>query len=84
MNWIVLFYVIYLGVPAALLLFFGIYRPKLVPLTLLICPLVIFFACYRDFLYDPSQRLPLLLTMAAHTFLVAIPVILIWRRSRKR
>ena len=49
MNWIVLFYVIYLGIPLALLLFFGLYRPKLAPLTLLICPLVIFLMLY-DFL----------------------------------
>ena len=38
MHWSILFYVIYLGIPLALLLFFGLYRPRLAPLTLLICP----------------------------------------------
>ena len=84
MNWIVLFYVIYLGVPLTLLLFFGLYRPKLTPLTLLICPIVIFLACYRDFLYDPSQRGPLLLIIAAHTALVAIPAFIIRAKAKSK
>ena len=84
MHWSVLFYVIYLGIPLALLLFFGLYRPKLAPLTVLICPLVIFLMFHREFLYDESQRGALLLILAAHTALVAIPALLIWRRSRKR
>ena len=84
MHWSVLFYVIYLGIPLALLLFFGLYRPKLAPLTILICPLVIFLMFHREFLYDESQRGALLLILAAHTALVAIPALLIWRRSRKR
>ena len=84
MHWSVLFYVIYLGIPLALLLFFGLYRPKLAPLTVLICPLVIFLMFHREFLYDESQRGALLLILAAHTALVSIPALLIWRRSRKR
>ena len=83
MHWSVLFYVIYLGIPLALLLFFGLYRPKLAPLTVLICPLVIFLMFHREFLYDESQRGALLLILAAHTALVAIPALLIWRRGRK-
>lgn len=84
MNWIVLFYVVYLGIPAALLLFFGLYRPKLAPLTLLICPLVIFLVCYRDFLYDTSQRGALLLILATHTALVAIPAFLIRAKAKAK
>jgi len=56
MHWSVLFYVIYLGIPLALLLFFGLYRPKLAPLTILICPLVMVLIFRREFLHDPSQR----------------------------
>ena len=84
MNWIVLFYVIYLGIPLALLLFFGIYRPKLAPLTLLICPAVIFLVCLRDFLYDESQRGALLLIIAAHTALVSIPAFVIRAKAVKK
>ena len=83
MHWSILFYVIYLGIPLALLLFFGLYRPRLAPLTLLICPLVIFLIFHREFLYDVSQRGALLLILAAHTVLVAIPALLIWRRGRR-
>ena len=83
MHWSVLFYVIYLGIPLALLLFFGLYRPKLAPLTILICPLVMVLIFRREFLYDLSQRGALLLILAAHTALVDIPAMLIWRRSRK-
>ena len=84
MHWSALFYIIYLGIPLALLLFFGLYRPRLAPLTLLICPLVIFLIFHREFLYDVSQRGALLLILAAHTALVSIPPLLIWRRSRRK
>ena len=84
MHWSVLFYVIWLGIPLALLLFFGLYRPRLAPLTVLICPLVIFLIFRREFLYDETQRGALLLILAAHTALVAIPALLIWRKGRKR
>ena len=77
MHWSILFYIIYLGIPLALLLFFGLYRPKLAPLTVLICPLVIFLIFRREFLYDTSQRGAQLLILAAHTALVAIPALLI-------
>ena len=83
MHWIPLFYAIYLGLPLALLLFFGLYRPKLAPLTVLICPLAMFLMFRREFLYDTSQRGTLLLILAAHTVLVSIPALLIWRKSRK-
>lgn len=84
MHWSILFYIIYLGIPLALLLFFGLYRPKLAPLTALICPLVIFLIFRREFLYDTSQRGAQLLILTAHTALVAIPALLIWRKSRNR
>lgn len=84
MHWSVLFYVIWLGIPLALLLFFGLYRPRLAPLTVLICPLVIFLIFRWEFLYDETQRGALLLILAAHTALVAIPALLIWRKGRKR
>jgi len=84
MHWSVLFYIIYLGIPLALLLFFGLYRPRLAPLTVLICPCVIFLIFHREFLYDTSQRGALLLILAAHTALVAIPALLIRRKARKR
>lgn len=84
MHWSVLFYVIYLGIPLVLLLFFGICRPRLAPLTVLICPLVMFLIFRREFLYDETQRGALLLILAAHTTLVAVPALLIWRRSRER
>lgn len=77
MHWSILFYIIYLGIPLALLLFFGLYRPKLAPLTVLICPLVIFLIFRREFLCDTSQRGAQLLILAAHTALVAIPALLI-------
>ena len=83
MHWSALFYVIYLGLPLALLLFFGLYRPRLAPLSILICPLVIFLLFRREFLYDASQRGALLLILAAHTAFVAIPALLIRRKSRK-
>jgi len=84
MNWIVLFYVIYLGVPLSLLLFFGIYRPKLAPLTVLICPIVIFLIFHREFFYDESQRGALLLILAAHTVLVAIPAFIIRAKAKSK
>ena len=83
MHWSVLFYVIYLGIPLAILLLFGLYRPKLAPLTILICPLVMFLIFHREFLYDTSQRGALLLILAAHTALVAIPALLIRRKAGK-
>ena len=84
MDWIVLFYVIYLGNPLALLLFFGLYRPKLAPLTVLICPLVIFLIFHREFFYDASQRGALLLILAVHTALVAIPAFLIRAKAKSK
>ena len=84
MNWIAAFYVIYLGVPLALLLFFGLYRPKLAPLTVLICPLVIFLIFHREFFYDESQRGALLLILAAHTVLVAIPAFIIRAKAKTK
>ena len=69
MHWIPLFYVIYLGIPLALPLFFGLYRPRLAPLTLLICPLLMVLICLREFLYDGSQRGTLPLIPAVHTAL---------------
>ena len=84
MSWPILFYVIYLGIPLALLLFFGLYRPKLAPLTLLICPAVIFLIFHREFLYDESQRGALLLILAAHTALVAIPAFIIRAKAKSK
>jgi len=84
MHWSILFYIIYLGIPLALLLFFGVYRPRLAPLTAVICPCVIFLIFHREFLYDTSQRGALLLILATHTALVAIPAFLIRHKARKR
>ena len=84
MHWTVLFYVIYLGLPLALLLFFGLYHPKLAPLTLLICPLVIFLMFHREFLYDVSQRGAQLLVLGVHTTLVAIPAFLIRTKAKSK
>ena len=84
MNWIVALYVIYLGVPLALLLFFGLYRPKLAPLTVLICPLLIFLMFHREFLYDVSQRGAMLLILAIHAALIAIPAFIIRAKAQKK
>jgi len=83
-SWIVSFYVIYLGVPLALLLFFGLYRPKLAPLTVLICPLVIFLMFHQEFLYDVSQRGAMLLILAVHAALVAIPAFIIRAKAKSK
>ena len=84
MNWIVAFYVIYLGVPLALLLFFGLYRPKLAPLTVLICPLLIFLMFHREFLYDVSHRGAMLLILAIHAALIAIPAFIIRAKAKEK
>ena len=84
MNWIVSFYIIYLGIPLALLLFFGLYRPKLAPLTVLICPLVIFLIFHREFVYDVSQRGTMLLILAGHAALVSIPAFLIRAKAKAK
>ena len=84
MNWIVSFYIIYLGIPLALLLFFGLYRPKLAPLTVLICPLVIFLIFHREFVYDVSQSGTMLLILAGHAALVSIPAFLIRAKAKAK
>jgi len=83
MSWIVLFYIIYLGVPLALLLFFGLYCPKLAPLTPLICPFVIFLIFHREFFYYQSRGMALLIT-AVHTVLVAIPAFIIRAKAKSK
>ena len=72
----------WVGIPAVLLILFGLFRPKLAPLTLLICLLTDFIVFNGSYFYYESQGLLLLFT-GVQVVLTAIPAILIRRISRK-
>ena len=71
MHWSILFYVIYLGIPLVLLLFFGLYKPKLAPLTALICSAADLIVYWQEFLYYESRGILLLFTGLQLTFIAA-------------
>lgn len=80
MHWPTLAF--WLGIPALLLIFFSLFKPKLAPLALLICPIVDLLVYNESFFYYESQGLLLLFT-AVQLILTAIPAALICLKPRK-
>lgn len=71
-----MFYVVYCGVPILLLILFGLLRPRLAPLTLLICPVVDLLVYRREFFSYEGRGFMLLLT-AAQLLIAAFPVLIL-------
>jgi len=66
-----LFYVFWLGVPALLLTLFALFRPRLAPLTLLICPIADLIFYWREFLHYEGRPFLLLFMAFQLTFIAA-------------
>ena len=78
-----MFYLIFIALPILLLILFGLKWPILSPLTLLICPIVIFLVYHREFFYYESRGIVLLFT-AAQLVLTAIPAFLIRAKAKSK
>ena len=81
MHWIPLFYTVWFGVPIVLLLLFGIFRPKLAPLTLLVCPVVDILAYWQDFLSYEGRPF-ILFFIALQISLTGIPAFILRARAK--
>ena len=66
-----LFYVFWLGIPALLLALFALFKPKLAPLTLLICPAADLIFYWREFLHYEGRPFILLFMAFQLTFIAA-------------
>lgn len=76
------FYSFWLGIPIVLLLLFALFRPKLAPLTLLICSAANLIVYWQEFLYYESRGI-LLLFMAFQLIFIAAACLTLWLRRRK-
>ena len=78
-----LFYVFWLGVPALLLILFALFRPKLAPLTLLICPVADLVFYWQEFLHYEGRPF-LLLFMAFQLTFIAAACLTLWLMRRRK
>lgn len=76
------FYLFWLGIPALLLILFALFRPKLAPLTLLICPVLDTIFYWQEFLYYESRPF-ILLFMALQLTFIATACLTLWLKGRK-
>ena len=77
-----LFYVFWLGIPIVLLILFALFKPKLAPLTLVICPVADLIFYWQEFLYYEGRPF-LLLFMAFQLTFIAAACLTLWLRRRK-
>ena len=76
------FYIFWLGVPVLLLILFALFRPRLAPLTLLICPVADLLVFWQEFRYYEGRPF-LLLFMALQLTFVAAACLTLWLKGRK-
>lgn len=76
------FYLFWLGIPVLLLILFALFRPKLAPLTLLICPVLDLIVYWQELLYYESRPF-ILLFMAFQFVFIAAACLTLWLRRRK-
>ena len=77
------FYGFWLGIPIVLLILFALFRPKLAPLTLLICPAADLIVYWQEFLYYESRGI-LLLFMGFQLVFMAAACLTLRLRLRKQ
>ena len=78
-----MFYLIFIVLPILLLILFGLKRPRLTPLTLLICPIMDILMYWQDFLYYEGRPF-ILLFIAIQAILTAIPAFLIRAKAKSK
>ena len=78
-----LFYVFWLGIPILLLILFALFKPKLAPLTLLICPVLDLIFYWQELFYYESRPF-LLLFMALQLTFIAAACLTLWLKRRRR
>lgn len=78
-----LFYVFWLGIPIVLLILFALFRPKLAPLTLLICPVADLIFYWREFLHYEGRAF-LLLFMGLQLAFIAAACLTLWLMRRRK
>ena len=76
------FYVFWLGVPALLLTLFALFKPRLAPLTLLLCPVIDLILYWQEFLYYEGRPF-LLLFLALQLTFIAAACLTLWLKRRK-
>jgi|GEM_PF-6071641 len=70
-------------VPVALLLYFGVRKPKYIWLTIVICPIVDFLSLYDYFMYYESKGLMIVFTVL-QALVVSILAAVIWKLRRPK
>ena len=78
-----LFYVFWLGIPIVLLILFALFKPKLAPLTALICPAADLMVYWQEFLYYESRGI-VLLFMGLQFVFIAAACLTLWLKRHKR
>jgi len=76
------FFGFWLGIPIVLLLLFALFRPKLAPLTLLICPVLDLIFYWQEFLHYEGRPF-LLLFMGFQLTFIAAACLTLWLKRRK-
>ena len=77
------FFSFWLGIPVVLLILFSLFKPKLAPLTLLICPAADLIVYWQEFLYYESRGI-VLLFMAFQLTFIAAACLTLWLKRRRR
>jgi len=77
------FFGFWLGIPIVLLILFALFRPKLAPLTALICPAADLMVYWQEFLYYESRGI-LLLFMGFQFVFIAAACLTLWLKRRRR
>ena len=77
------FFCFWLGIPVVLLILFSLFKPRLAPLTLLICPALDLIVYWQEFLYYEGRPF-LLLFMGFQFVFMAAACLTLWLRRRKR
>ena len=76
------FFSFWLGIPIVLLVLFALFRPKLAPLTALICPVLDLILYWREFLYYEGRPF-ILLFMSLQLIFIAAACLALWFKRRK-
>ena len=77
------FYSFWLGIPMVLLILFALFRPRLAPLTVLICSVLDLIVYRQELLYYESRPF-LLLFMAFQLTFIAAACLTLWLKRHKR
>lgn len=77
------FFGFWLGIPIVLLILFALFKPKLAPLTALICPAADLMVYWQEFLYYESHGIVLLFMGFQLTF-IAAACLTLWLIRRRR